>query len=234
MKICRAFCACVTVAFALRAQAPAFDVASVRPSQDTSAKMSIRRDPGGGITFVSANLKTLVLMAYNIQGYQLTGAEGWMESERYDVIAKAPVDGKKSDTWRMLQALLAQRFQLRTRRDVREMPAYELVEARGGLKVHETERAPSEADGGFRTAKGRFTCWRAGLDTLAFALSDVLGRRVLDRTGIQGKFDLTLEWSDDGPTLFTAVQEQLGLRLEASKAQVGVVIIERAERPSAN
>jgi uncharacterized protein (TIGR03435 family) len=226
--------ACLAMAVSAVAQGPAFDVASVRPSQDTGKNMTIRRDPSAGITFGNASLKNLVLMAYNIQDYQLAGAQGWMQSDRYDVIAKAPADAKRSDTWKMLQTLLADRFQLAVRRETKEAPIYELIVSRGGPKFVEPARPPGEADGSFRTTNGHIKCIRAGMDMLAFAMADVLGRRVVDKTGVAGKFDLTLDWAPEGPTIFTALTEQLGLRLEVSRGLVDTVTIERAERPSAN
>src|SRR5215475_1617211 len=120
-----------TMVVAAWPQFPTFEVASIRPAQGVAKSMSIRRDPAGGIVFANANLKTLVVMAFNIQDYQVAGAQGWMESERYDVTAKAPVDAKKSDTWRMLQALLADRFRLVVERETKLMPVYELLVAKG-------------------------------------------------------------------------------------------------------
>ena len=225
---------CFAIAMIAWAQSPRFEVASVRLSQDTGKNMAIRRDPGAGITFANASLRNLVLMAYNIQDYQLAGAQGWMQSERYDVIAKAPAGAKRSDTWKMLQALLAERFQLTVRRETKEAPIYELMTAKNGPKFQEPARPQGEADGSFRTTNGHIKCIRAGMDMLAFAMADVLGRRVVDKTGVAGKFDLTLDWAPEGPTIFTALTEQLGLRLEVSRGLVDTVTIERAERPSAN
>jgi len=219
---------------ALWAQSPAFEVASIRPAQDATKKTSILRDAGGGIVFANASLKTLVVMAYNIQDYQLAGSQGWMESERYDVIAKAAADAKRSDTWRMLQSLLAERFHLVVRHETKVLPVYELMVAKSGPKFKEPTRASGEADGSWRTSDGHMRCLRVGMDALAFALADVVGRRVVDKTGIDGKFDLTLDWSAEGPTVFTALPEQLGLRLESAKGNVETVTIEHAERPSAN
>jgi uncharacterized protein (TIGR03435 family) len=226
-------CVGLVLATAVWPQSPKFDVASVRPSQ-SDAKLSIRRDPAGGITFANATLKTLVMMAYNIQAYQLEGLQGWMQSERYDVIAKAPPEALKRDTWTMLQSLLADRFQLVVRRETKEMPIYELMAAKSGPKFQEPSRPPGEADDSFRVSKGEIKLIRAGMNTLAFALAESLDRRVVDKTGINGKFDLTLNWAPEGPTIFTALTEQLGLRLESSKGEVSMVTVEHAERPAAN
>jgi uncharacterized protein (TIGR03435 family) len=224
-----------TVAFS---QSPVFEVASVRPSQSTAKNPSVRRDPGGGITAANITLKAVIALAYNVQDFQVSGAPAWTATERYDIIAKAPSTAQKSDTWRMLQALLAERFQLIVRRETKDVPIYELVAAKDGPKFHESQRPPSEADGGFRMAKGQLKIYRASMRDLALLLSGAVGRQVVDRTGIQGKFDLELEWgsepSSDRPTIFTALPDQLGLKLEAAKGPVEIVTVERVERPTAN
>src|SRR5262245_28373165 len=113
-------------AVAACAQSPVFDVASVRPANPGIKGMNIRRDPAGGISASNVTLRMLIVLAYNIQDYQLSGAPGWIESERYDVIAKAPADARKNDTWPMLRALLAERFHLAVHRETKEIPLYEL------------------------------------------------------------------------------------------------------------
>src|SRR5438477_5910304 len=110
----------LTIATLAYAQAPVFEVASVRPAQPGIKGMNIQRDPVGGISASNVNLRTLIVLAYNIQDHQLSGAPGWIESERYDVIAKAPPDARKSDTWPMLRALLAERFHLAVHRETKE------------------------------------------------------------------------------------------------------------------
>jgi uncharacterized protein (TIGR03435 family) len=96
--------------------------------------MNIQRDPGGGIVLTNVNLQTLVSMAYNIQSFQLSGGPPWLRSRRFDVAAKAPGAAAKSQTWDMLQTLLADRFQLAIHRETRELPIFELVVAKGGPK----------------------------------------------------------------------------------------------------
>jgi uncharacterized protein (TIGR03435 family) len=104
------------------AQTPAFEVASVKPSTPDAARMNIQRDPGGGIVLTNVNLQILVSMAYNIQSFQLAGGPPWLRSRRFDVVAKASSGTAKSQTWVMLQSLLADRFQLAIHRETRELP----------------------------------------------------------------------------------------------------------------
>jgi len=223
-----------------------FEVASVRPAAPGAKGMNIRRDAAGGITASNVNLRTLIVLAYNIQDYQLSGGPGWIESERYEVIAKVPADARKSDTWPMLRALLAERFHLAVHRETKETAVYELGVAKNGLKISEARRPPAETDDWCRQGSGHLQCYAIPMPDLALTLSGILKRHVLDRTGIQGKFDLTLDWAQenrkkadaeatsDGPSIFTALQEQLGLRLDAAKGPVEMVVVDRVEKPSAN
>ena len=101
----------------LAAQSPIFEVASVRPAEPGLKGMNVRRDPAGGIDLLNVNVRTLIVLAYNVQDFQVSGTSGWMESERFNVMAKAPTTARKSDTWLMLRALLAERFHLETHRE---------------------------------------------------------------------------------------------------------------------
>ena len=219
----------LAMAAASWAQSPAFDVASVRPANAETKGMNIRCDPAGGFTASNVNLRTLIVLAYNIQDYQLSGAPGWIASERYDVIAKAPADAPKSDTWPMLRALLAERFHLAVHRETKEAAVYELVVAKNGLKIQDAKRAPGETDDWCRQGSGHLQCYLIRMDYFAMTLSGIMRRQVLDRTGTLARFDLTLDWAPDDrkkvdmeavnsrPSIFTALQEQLGLKLEAAK-----------------
>src|SRR5262245_8174614 len=120
----------LALAAASWAQGPVFEVASVRPANPETKRTNLRRDPAGGFTASNVSLRTLIVLAYNIQDYQRSGAPGWIASERYDVIAKAPADAKKSDTWPMLRALLAERFDLAVHRETKQAAVYELVVAK--------------------------------------------------------------------------------------------------------
>jgi uncharacterized protein (TIGR03435 family) len=219
------------------AQKPAFEVASVKPSSEAGGKISITRDRGGGITALNIQLENLILLTYHVQRYQLKGEPRWAQSERFDVAAKAPAGASQDQTWAMMQALLEERFLLAAHRETVEMPVYLLVPAKGGLRIRPAERPREEIDGFFTSGRGRIRLQMAPLEQLAFALSDVLGRCVRERSGSQENFDLQLQWtaeSPEGPNLMAALQEQLGLKLEGGRGPVEVVVIDRAERPSGN
>jgi uncharacterized protein (TIGR03435 family) len=153
------------------------------------------------------------------------------------------------------QALLADRFQLKLHRETREMPGYALVVAKNGSKLHESDpaepgldtfKAPDGGKGqgvrsGPSTFRGgtKFTGQRASLTLLANAVTRGLGMPVVDRSGLKGEYDFVLEWAPDtpeaeGPTMFRAVEEQLGLHLESAKVPVEVLVIDRVEKPSEN
>lgn len=248
------FCAyCQTTAAPPTADQPAFDVASVKPSLP-GAKTQLRRDPAGGITGASVDLKTLIILAFNIQDFQLVDLPSGMASERYDVIAKAPADAKKQETWVMLQALLADRFKLQTHREERQMTTYALTVSKKGFKLQPSTNPPGEADGSVKFGPGHISCIKVPMADLALVLSGVAGHRVIDSTGITGKYDLTLDWAPrvnaslpgspsdsgqgiqepEGPSLFAAVEDQLGLKLVPEKGPVEVIVIDHIERPSAN
>jgi uncharacterized protein (TIGR03435 family) len=231
--------ALLLAALAARAPSQALEVASVKPSEAVVRKMDIRRDEGGGIVMTNVDLRTMVLMAYNIQAYQLSGGPTWLRSKRFDVDAKAPATAQKRQTWVMLQALLADRFQLAVHRETRELPLLELVAAKGGARIQPVQRDPGPADDSVQNSAGRIQSRLAGMDYLALTLSGMLERRVIDRTGLTGKYDYDLRFASDDndtehPSLYAALLEQLGLRLENSKGPVEILVIDRAGIPAAN
>jgi uncharacterized protein (TIGR03435 family) len=142
----------------------------------------------------------------------------------------------------MLWALLADRFQVKVHREMRESPVYVLVTAKRGPKLKESDR---EAMSRLTLAGGRtirITTIKGSVEQLAGHLSGDLGRPVVDRTGLTGSYDHKLEWASDGgvagdsngPSIFSVVQEQLGLRLESTKAPIETVVIDRVEKPTEN
>jgi uncharacterized protein (TIGR03435 family) len=227
-----------------------FEVASVKPSLP-DAKPQIRRDPAGGFIAAGITLKMLIVLAYNIQDFQLLNLSPGLGREKYDVIARSPAGAKKQQTWEMLQALLAERFKLSVHREDRETTVYAMVVSKKGLKIEESRQPPSEADDSVKFGEGHIACIKVPMSDLALALSGVAKHRVIDRTGVSGKFDVTLDWSPglgasppregeaptpqaDGPGLFAALEDQLGLKLVPEKGQVEVVIVDHLERPTAN
>jgi len=236
-------------------------VASVKLGDPMSPGTSFSLQPGGGINIDGASLKSLILYAYDLREFQLSGAMGWMNSERYTIRAKGVMSGP-SNFSRMndqqqkamftlvrkrLQALLEERFQLAAHRQAKELPVYGLVLAKGGSKL-EPNLSPDGSTRSMTTGRAMFKATRASMDAITQALAGIVGRPVQDETGLTGYFDLKLEWTPDpapgagserpaetvGPTLFTEIQEQLGLRLVARKGNVDVLVIDRAERPSEN
>jgi uncharacterized protein (TIGR03435 family) len=146
---------CLLAILATFAQTPAFEVASIKPSAPNATRMNIQRDPGGGIVLSNVNLQTLVSMAYNVQSFQISGGPSWLRSRRFDVVAKAPADAAKGQTWVMLQTLLGDRFELAIHRETRELPIFELVVAKGGPKIQPANRLPGPADDFIQTSPGR-------------------------------------------------------------------------------
>jgi uncharacterized protein (TIGR03435 family) len=219
---------------------PTFEVASVKPA-DPAAAISMNRS-GNRFTTSNTSLEMLVLWAYDIRNDRLFGKPKWLDSVRYDVVAKAPeetpVVGLLPQLRQMMQSLLAARFKLAVHRETRELPMYVMVVGKNGPKVHLTEavEGPVSAPNPFSmTSERRLSGTKVSTSMLAKVLSDQLGNAVEDQTGLKGVFDFTLEWAPDtdaqfiGASLFTAIQEQLGLKLESRKGPVEVLVIDHIE-----
>jgi uncharacterized protein (TIGR03435 family) len=227
-------------------QTTTFDVVSIKPSDPKNTGFAVRPDPNN-FTMIGASLKFLVQYAYDLHGFQIEGAPAWMTSTRFDIVAKtdttsAPAQSQDLEaTLKLvrtrLQSLLADRFQLRAHKGTMEMPVYGLVVAKGGPKLQ-----ASTNNTGFSTGRGQFVCSDSSMDDLAALLSGVMDRMVLDQTRLTGDYKFSLKWTPDDspnpnpdlPGLFTAIQEQLGLKLIPTKGPVEVLIIDHAERPSEN
>jgi uncharacterized protein (TIGR03435 family) len=170
------------------------------------------------------------------QDYALSGP-AWLNFEKYDIIAKVPPDTPREQVTLMLRALLAERFMLTLHREYKDLRVYALVVARGGPKVKPT----TAAEGSFTFRSGHIVCKALSMSEFANRLSGPvfkLGVPVVNLTGLTGIFDFALDWAPDdirvddpaSPSLYTAFQEQLGLKLEASKAPVEVLIVDHVER----
>lgn len=203
----------------------------------------------GGLTATNATLKFLITFAYDVRDHQISAGPSWFDTERYDIVAKGPIDHPTvAQNRQMLQTLLADRFQLRLLRETKELPEYALVVEKNGPKLHQ----PEGAGNGMRIGRGRITTQAISMDHFAGNLGKLLGRTVVDKTGLQGNFAFTLEWTpdasqpmgvlgpspavpdDSGPSIFTALQEQLGLKLEPQKGPVEIFVIDHVEKPSEN
>ena len=239
---------------------PQFEVATVRPNNSGEPNSSIRIQPGGRLTGTNQTLRNLIRNAFNVQPYQMVGGPEWMESDRFDITAKAAdadLDAKGMmpgpQFMLRLQSLLEDRFKMVTHWETRDMPVYALVVATEGklgpkLKPHTGDCDRAQAGGtppkgacGTRAiitpTSGKVTGIGINLETFARNLAGGAGRSVVDKTGLAGAYDLELEFTPDqspdttGPSLFTAMQEQLGLKLDAQRAPVEVLVIDRLERP---
>jgi bla regulator protein blaR1 len=216
---------------------PVFEVASVRRSQPSSGPIPVGIDTEPGkLTAQNDTLKDLIRAAYGVREYQISGPE-WLNSERYDIVAKAAQPVGHAQLMQMLQSLLVDRFKLALHRDKKEFTVYALVVAQNGPKL---PKARDEGDAKISMGGRRLTAQHISLAQFANLLS--LDRPVVDRTGLAGNFDITLTWAPDAPaaapnadeasdaTIFTAVREQLGLRLQAAKEPLEVLVIDHAEK----
>jgi uncharacterized protein (TIGR03435 family) len=240
---------------------PAFEAASIKPSQPGDRSV-INRSAGGRFTADKATLKILVKWAYELTDDELAGGPKWTDSDRYDIVATPEQDAGNEQVARdgqvrlMLRSLLADRFKLAMHREAREMPAYVLSVPKDGPKLTATTHPPGpqilvNGNGPMRS----LTFQAAPTSYIARYLSTQLHRKVVDETNVKGTFDCTLEWSPDmdrltppaaagdtpagssdpgGPSIFTAIQKQLGLRLRMEKASVDVYVIDFVDRPSDN
>jgi uncharacterized protein (TIGR03435 family) len=187
--------------------------------------------------------------AYQLKGrYQISGGPSWLDSDsdRFNIAAIALGDKAPSpeNVRLMLQSLLADRFQLKVHREIKEGPVYALVVGKNGprLKVSKPDEESSITASGNRTAN--ITMANQTADRLALQLADSLDRPVIDKTGLTGHYDIKLTWipeyagaprpGSDDVDIFTAVQEQLGLKLEPQKAPIEILVVDHAERPSDN
>jgi len=246
---------------------PAFEVASIKPDVGGGPGPQFFMFPG--FTVRRATLKDLVLMAYGVRDFQLSGGPGWINSDRYSIEAKVDGNPTMSPTYhtlqsRRLQTLLQDRFKLAVHRETKELPVYHLTVAKGGLKLQPLKEGgcitgdptnPAPAPGknrmdycgfiGFET-RGLFKASSGSMAQVANWLALPLGRTVVDKTGISGQFRIELTFTplastadaeppaDAPPDIFTAIQEQLGLKLESTKGPVEVLVIDHVEKPSEN
>jgi uncharacterized protein (TIGR03435 family) len=235
-----------TIAIAAIAWSQSFEAASIRPRADEYV-VSLRFD-GGHLIARNDSLAGLIMWAWNLKTYQIIGLPKWAEDdELYDIDAKAPDDipVTQESGRTMMASLLAERFHLKTHRETREMPVYDLVVMKGGPKFHESaaDASPILSLGGPR-AWNRLKVTAGTMAQLATQLSvyQEIGRPVIDKTGLTGRYDYAMKSavgtpSTDDPEVestFAALQDQLGLKLEASKANIEVLVVENAEHPSPN
>ena len=238
------------LAAAVLAQTPTdlkFEVASIRPSAEQNHNTSIYTG-AGGIRTSNTSLHMLITTAYNARSFQILDANGWIQDQRFDINAKIDDDAdagfsQKARMERLqvrLRNLLADRFQLKIREETRELPIYALVIDKGSQhKMKISTSGNGSTNTNESNGSGSFRGDGIKMSSLALHLSGTVGRTVLNQTGLADEiFAVDLKWSDgstgEGPSVFTAVREQLGLRLESKKGPVAVFVVERAAKPSEN
>jgi len=231
--------------FALAQDArPAYDVATIK--LDACGGLKSNRASADQLISTNQTLKQLVVLAYSVQPYQVIGP-AWMESVCFDITAKYPPGTKFSDRWLMLRTLLEDRFKLAAHHETKEMSGYALVVDKGGFKLKPSDAGEGSTSGGDQGHVWTFNARKIGMLVLAYELADSLGDVVVDQTGLDGVYDFKLRWASDdmsspsgsdanpAPSLFTALKDKLGLRLQRQKVPVDVIVVDHVERvPSEN
>jgi uncharacterized protein (TIGR03435 family) len=257
-----------------------FEVASIKPNTSGNGMIMIRPPVGGRFTATNVRLKMLVGLAYKVQDFDISGGPAWINSDGYDITAKATDSNIGIDQLRpLLQTLLEDRFQLKVHRESKEVPVYALLAGKNGPKLPEAKEGgcvalnpnsgpppppkqgqfPPTPCGGFFMGPNHLEGGKIGMEQFVGALSNILGRPVIDKTGFNGTFDVKLDFSPEGtnlfgrgglgpppgapadagnadapPSIFTVIQDQLGLKLESQKGPGEILVIDRAEKPSEN
>jgi bla regulator protein blaR1 len=267
---------------------PSFEAATIKPNLSGENHVAILGQPGGRFVVTGASLKMIMGVAYSVRDFQIIGGPTWITSDRWDIEAKAeegsipPPAGPPDPTTPnplaiRVQSLLEDRFQLKIHHETKELPVYELTVAKGGPKMKLSEdqtpfRPPERGGapppppqrggpvprGGMRMGRGNLEATGVPFANLVQALSQQLGRTVIDKTDLKGFYDIKLQWTPEfspagplgpggpggpeppppadasGPSIFTALQEQLGLKLDSTKGPVDVIVIDSVQRPTAN
>jgi bla regulator protein BlaR1 len=239
----------------LRAQSPlplhpSFDVVSIKPHLGASGSIELSVS-GNRLHAVNDSALMLISYAYDLPIEQIIGATGWIGQDRYDIDARAASDAPmtQAQAREMLQAVLTERFHAMVHKDTQEMPVYALVVAKNGPKltpsVAEARNMTMGIAGAVFTGAMQMTASKESMTQLAshFSHKNGVDRIVIDKTGLVGDYDYKLAWdigfgtsrSDSSvPSIFEALQQQLGLKLDPQKAAVDVIVIDQLEKPSAN
>lgn len=231
----------------LFAQSGEFDAASIKPSAAQGNRASMRSD-GGRLTYTNVTLRDCLMSAYGVKDYQVSGPE-WMRTDRYDIVATAPAAVDEDALKLMLQKLLNARFQMTVHREKRDLPVYAMVVSKSGAKLHDAA-APGRPNMRMNGGGVSFTSVTITdlIDLMTRAHLAELDRPVVDNTGLKGQYDISVNLfasqddlmaamakGDFGSSIFTLIQEQLGLKLEPQKMLLDMVIVDKAERtPTAN
>ena len=242
---------CLPVLSQSQSAPPSFEAASVKVNKSGEMRMAVDFQPGGRFSAQNVPLRILIALAYHVRPDFVTGGEKWLASERFDIVAKAGQTTPPDELRRMLQGLMAERFKLQIHSDQKIMPAYALLAGKNGPKLQPTEegllterrcRAGDPIPG-----QKHVICEHMTMPLLADTLQELATRDIdvpiVDQTGIAGAYTFQLAWTPAvhsgaidppdpaaGPTLFQAMEEQLGLKLESRKLPLPVVVIDKIER----
>lgn len=223
---------------------PRFEVVAIKLTRpDTAARTA--GSPSANTYAVSGlQLRHVISLAYGVAPYQVSGGPSWVDSQAYDIVGKVERPVGKEQFPRMLRDVLADRFGLKLHKQTRQMSVYALVVEKAGPKLTQTSVGTAYSR---RMSDGRLDYTRVNIEAFTKFLSRELGATVVDMTGLDGYYDLSLEWRQDGtasrsdtvvlssaPSIFTAVREQLGLLLEWRKMPMEFLVIDQVQRPSEN
>jgi uncharacterized protein (TIGR03435 family) len=235
----------------------AFEVATIKPANPENRGLSMLVGRGGNNLFTTTNstVNDLITLAYGLHARQIAEGPSWLESEKFDISAKPEQPGIPNLTQLqvMVRKLLADRFGLAFHIEKREVSAYVISVGRNGPKLSKSESGGNLPGFGGRGPGGVTVVNSTMAEFAGFLQSRILDRPVVDQTGLSGKFNFTLEWRPDQaqlpqgpnapqlppeienrPDLFTAIQEQIGLKLDAARAPVEVYVVDKVQKPSEN
>jgi uncharacterized protein (TIGR03435 family) len=236
---------------------PEFEVATIKPTKPgTGFSILVGRGGANLLTTTNTSVSELLIFAYGLHARQISGGPAWLETEKYDISAKPDTEGMPNDRQikSMMQRLLADRFHLVFYREKKELSVYAITLTKTGPKLNKSESKQPLPGFGFR-GPGNMIIQNATMAELASVFqAQVLERPVVDQTSIEGRYNFTLKWTPDPsqfggrganvpppadgaeapPDLFTAIQQQIGLKLESTKAPVEVLVIDKVEKPSEN
>ena len=235
---------------------PTFDAASIKPS-DPATQGRAFQIRGREFHAINASANSLMVFIWGLHARQITGAPAWLESDKYDIVAKPDLEGMPSQKqWKnMVEKMLADRFKLTYHREKRELQVYAIQLGKNGQKLTKSAGDPNGLPSLFFRGLGNLPAANATMEDFAGVMqSAVMERPVVDQTGLQGRWDFVLTWTPDEtqfaslgvkvpppsdkpdapPDLATAMQSELGLKLVATKAMVDVIVVDHVEKPTAN
>ncbi len=235
-----------------------FEVVSIKPVAATDNRVMIRMAPGGRFTANGASVRMLIGMAYEVRDFQVSGGPSWIGDDRFEINAKADTDQDRipqEQFRKMLKNMLTERFGLKVHEEEKEGSVYHLVQSKSGVKMPENKDS-GQGNRMFRIGRGQINANGIPMPELARSLSQMLGRNVIDKTGLTANYDVELQWTPEpgqgamfggppppggappvdtsGPTIYTALEEKLGLKLESAKGPVKVLVIDSVSKPSEN